>query len=91
MNKDFKMYYNVKQNINQLLEKRTSKTDKKNIQKINNFNKNDNILEPMLNMNDLNGMIGDSDLVVLQNNYQYIMWSILAVGLVTVTINTMKN
>ena len=91
MNKDFKSYYQVKQNINQLLEKRTNKTDKKNIQKINNFNNNDNILEPMLNMNDLNGMLNDSDLVVLQNNYQYIMWSILAVGLVTVTINTMKN
>jgi len=44
-----------------------------------------------LNMNDLNGMLTDSDLHVLQGNYSYIMWSILAVGILTVTINTMKN
>ena len=91
INKDFKMYYEVKGKINKLLEKRMSKKDKKNIKKINNFNNNHNILEPMLNMNDLNGMINDSDLVVLQSNYQYVLWSILAVGLITVTINTIKK
>ena len=90
MNSDFKMYYEVKENINKLLEKNTNKTDKKNIQKINNFNSN-NIVEPMLNMNDLNAMINDTDLVVLQSNYQYVMWSILAVGLVAVTINIIKK
>jgi hypothetical protein len=41
--------------------------------------------------NDLNGMLTDSDLRVLQENYSYIMWSILAVGLLTITINTMKK
>lgn len=44
-----------------------------------------------LNINDLNGMLSDSDLRVLQGNYSYIMWSILAVGLLTITINTMKK
>jgi hypothetical protein len=44
-----------------------------------------------LNMNDLNGMLSDSDLRVLQGNYSYIMWSILAVGVLTITINTMKK
>jgi hypothetical protein len=44
-----------------------------------------------LNINDLNGMLTDSDLRVLQGNYSYIMWSILAVGLLTITINTMKK
>lgn len=43
------------------------------------------------NMNDINGMLSDSDLRVLQGNYSYIMWSILAVGILTVTINTMKK
>jgi hypothetical protein len=43
------------------------------------------------NMNDLNGMLSDSDLRVLQENYGYIMWSILAVGILTVTINTMRK
>jgi hypothetical protein len=44
-----------------------------------------------LNINDLNGMLSDSDLRVLQENYSYIMWSILAVGILTVTINTMRK
>lgn len=41
--------------------------------------------------NNLNSMLSDSDLRVLQENYQYIMWSILAVGILTLTINTMKK
>ena len=44
-----------------------------------------------MNMNDLNGMLSDSDLRVLQENYSYIMWSILAVGILTITINTIKK
>ena len=57
------------------------------------LNLQDNNIEGMqnLNMNDINGMLSDSDLRVLQENYSYIMWSILAVGLLTITINTMKK
>lgn len=44
-----------------------------------------------LNMNDLHGMLTDSDLIVLQENYSYILWSILAVGLLTITVNTMNK
>ncbi len=51
---------------------------------------NNNMTEGFKTMNDLNGMLNDSDLFVLQGNYRYIMWSILAVGALTVTINTMK-
>ncbi len=49
-----------------------------------------NNIEGMKTMDDLNGMLTDSDLLVLQGNYSYIMWSILAVGILTVTVNTMK-
>ena len=42
-------------------------------------------------MNDINGMLSDTDLRVLQGNYSYIMWSILAVGILTITINTMRK
>jgi len=49
------------------------------------------IEENMQNMNDLNGMLTDTDLRVLQENYYYIAWSILAVGILTVTINTMRK
>ena len=45
----------------------------------------------MHNMNDINGMLSDTDLIVLQANYKYIMWSILAVGLLTITINVIKK
>ena len=47
--------------------------------------------EKMLTMNDVNGMLSDTDIRVLQENYSYIFWSILAVGLLTVTINQIKK
>lgn len=40
---------------------------------------------------DINGMLSDSDLFVLQSNYRYILWSTLAVGILTVTVATMKK
>jgi hypothetical protein len=49
-----------------------------------------NNIEGMRNINDINGMLTDSDLIVLQENYKYIFWSILAVGTLTIAINTMK-
>ena len=50
-------------------------------------------IEGLQNMsqNDINGLLKDSDLLVLQENYGYIFWSILAVGLLTVTVNVMKR
>jgi hypothetical protein len=64
-----------------------------NLKIMNELNLKSNSIEGMknLNINDLNGMLTDSDLRVLQGNYSYIMWSILAVGLLTITINTMKK
>jgi hypothetical protein len=44
-----------------------------------------------LNMSDINGMLLDSDLKVLQENYSYILWGIVAVGLLTVTVKTMSK
>ena len=75
---------------------------KKELEKYKNINikirkemelQSNNNIEGMtnLNMNDINGMLSDADLRVLQGNYSYIMWSILAVGILTITINTMKK
>ena len=89
INNDFKQYYRVKEDINKLLEKTTNQIDKKNSDKINSNNML--VVEPMLNMNDLNAMMSDSDLVVLQNNYQYILWSIVAIGVITTTITVIKK
>ena len=36
-------------------------------------------------------MLSDLDLRVLRGNYNYIMWSILAVGLLNVSINSMRK
>ena len=44
-----------------------------------------------LKMQDINGMLSDTDLRVLQENYSYIFWSILAVGLLTITVNNFKK
>jgi hypothetical protein len=45
----------------------------------------------ILTMNDINSMLSDTDIRVLQENYSYIFWSILAVGLLTITVNQIKK
>jgi hypothetical protein len=57
------------------------------------LNSNSKKVEGMQNLgiSDINGMLMDSDLHILQENYGYIFWSILAVGLLTVTVNVMKK
>ena len=49
------------------------------------------VKEKTLTMNDVNSMLTDTDLRVLQANYSYIFWSILAVGMLTITISKMKK
>jgi hypothetical protein len=44
-------------------------------------------VEGMTNMNTLNAMLSDADLRLLEENYGYIFWSILAVGVISTTIN----
>jgi len=55
----------------------------KDIKKTNHHIKNFNT--------NIENMLNDSDIVVLQKNYDYLFWSILAVGSVLVTMNIMKN
>lgn len=47
--------------------------------------------DKFLTMNDVNSMLSDTDIRVLQENYGYIFWSILAVGLLTITVNQIKK
>jgi hypothetical protein len=49
-----------------------------------------NMQNTNLNMIDLNAMLSDSDIVALEQNYRYIFWSILAVGLLSFTISMKK-
>jgi len=54
---------------------------KNNNNKINNFGSNI----------DMDGIVNDSDINVLKENYNYYFWSILAVGAVLVSMNIVKN
>ena len=78
--KDLEKYKNINIKIKQEL----------NLQSNNNIEGMRN-LKGYQNMNDINGMLSNTDLIVLQENYRYIMWSILAVGILTITINTMNK
>jgi hypothetical protein len=44
-----------------------------------------------LDMSDIDGMLEDTDIRILQENYGYIFWSVLAVGLLTITVNLIKT
>jgi hypothetical protein len=59
-------------------------TDLTNTDKqINHLQKNTN--------NNYNNILNDSDIIVLQKNYEYIFWSILAIGTVLISMNVVKR
>jgi hypothetical protein len=78
LNKNMDMY---KENDNKI-KTELNKEGMKNILDKNGKN---------ITMNDVNSMLSDTDIRVLQENYGYILWSILAIGLLTVTINQIKK
>jgi hypothetical protein len=83
--KDLIEYKKIKAEIGSILNKNPIVKTNKNL--MNNYS----MKEGMLGMNDINTMVSDSDLNVLKNNYQYIFWSILALGAIIITINTLKK
>ena len=96
-NNNFKKLKNNSEQFKKNLEnyKLTNLRIQQNINGLQNL-KGNNIesmenLTNSLNLNDLNGMLSDSDLRVSKENYSYILWSILAIGIIAITINTMKN
>jgi anaerobic ribonucleoside-triphosphate reductase len=64
-----------------------------NLTKGHNLTEGHNLKEGMQNMtiSDINGLLQDTDLHVLQENYGYMFWTILAAGLLTITINVMRR
>lgn len=77
------------------------KNDKKNNDSLQNYiikllygkNSNNETTEGMqnLNMSDVNGMLDDSKLIVLQENYRYMGWSILAIAALIMAMRAMKK
>lgn len=69
----------------------------KNVTGIGNYlnqlkNTNSNIsLTTEMNSGNLKNILSDSDIVVLQKNYSYLVWSILAAGTVLITMNITKK
>ena len=89
--KDNKIYEKLNTNSQQFKKDiKKYKQINMEIQSNTNIEGMQNINSP-LNMNDINGMLSDTDLIVLQENYSYILWSILAVGILTITLSTIKK
>jgi hypothetical protein len=44
-----------------------------------------------VNMDNINGIMNDSDIRVLQQNYSYILWSILAIAIIAILINLIRR
>ena len=84
-NQDNKIYEKLHTNAQQF------KKDLERYKTVSQELQSNNNIEGMRNMNDINGMLTDTDLRVLQENYGYLLWSILAVGVLTITINAMKK
>jgi len=55
------------------------------------FKEYNEIEEKNKHTRNFDGILNDSDIVVLQKNYSYILWSILAIGIVIVTLNIIRR
>jgi hypothetical protein len=62
---------------------------KQYLQDIKNTNKQSKLISDKLNGGLVN-ILNDSDIIVLQKNYDYLFWSILAAGTVLVSMNIVK-
>jgi hypothetical protein len=48
-------------------------------------------MKSIRNIDDANRMLIISDRIVSQKNYTYLLWGVLAVGILTLTIKSMKK
>jgi hypothetical protein len=69
----------------------TSSSGFQNLYSDNNYIEGMQNLTQNLLISDVNGMLSDSDTRILQANYSYILWSVLAVGLLSITVNTINK
>ena len=84
---DLVEYNKTKDQIGVLLSKQNIDNNRSDYGKNINYN----IMEGMLNMQDIDAMVSDSDLNVLKNNSQYILWTIIALGAIIITVNVVKK
>ena len=79
-NKDLNSYKNVNLKIKNELE----------LQSNSNIEGMQNIVSSRT-INDITGMLNDTNLRVIQSNYGYLLWSIITLGIIIITINTMRK
>jgi len=48
-------------------------------------------LDQTAKINNINEIVKDTDIVTLRENYRYIMWTILAIGVVSISMNVLKK
>jgi len=77
---------NKNSNINKQLDS-NKKIFSNSSSEINKIKSDDKTKE----LNNINGIVNDSNIVVLQENYRYLMWSILAIGVVSFSLNILKT
>jgi chromosome segregation ATPase len=64
---------------------------KQNLSSYNSTTNKINKLNEKKDDNTLNSMASDSDIIVLQENYKYLFWSIFAVSLLTFTLSNINK
>ena len=80
---------------NELLKKNLSVNQQMEVNK-GNFNKNIKdypiaTKDRSADLQNISGIVNDSNIVVLKENYTYLMWSILAVGVVSLSLKVLKK
>ena len=58
---------------------------------VQQYARTNNILNNPHKMDKVNGMLSNSDIAVLQENYHYMFWSILAIASIIITINVVRK
>lgn len=88
----------IKLNINKEMFNKNMLQYKKINEKLNNefantTNTTKNMVEGMqgMNINSINEMLADSNLIVLEENYRYIFWGILTLGILAITFHNLKR
>jgi len=85
---DVTMFNNLKHSQHTFHKKANNYKDtKKEIKKINYQNNT----EGMITMNDANQMVTDTNLIVLKNNYIYMIWVALALFVILITVSVIRK
>lgn len=85
-NKDLQNYKNINTKIKKELELQSNN----NIEGMQNYVSSSDFTS-LLNFNDISGMLSDTSLRVIQENYLYLLWSVLALCILLITITMMNR